>query len=127
VPKVHVIRVVSVMDIGLVLNAKTARSQVLGGVVMGIGQALMEETIYDPRNGMPVNNSLAEYLVPVNPDINEIDVSFVGEPDYAFNAIGCRGVGEIGITGIAAAVGNAIYHATGKRLREAPFKIENLL
>ena len=127
VPKVHVTRVVSVMDIGLVLNAKTARSQVLGGVVMGIGQALMEETIYDPRNGMPVNNSLAEYLVPVNPDINEIDVSFVGEPDYAFNAIGCRGVGEIGITGIAAAVGNAIYHATGKRLREAPFKIENLL
>ena len=127
VPQIRVTRVVSVMDIGRVINPKTARSQVLGGVVMGIGQALFEETIYDSRTARPVNDNLADYLVPVNPDIHDIDVHFVGEPDLEFNAIGCRGVGEIGITGIAAAIGNAIYHATGKRLRSVPFTIDQLL
>lgn len=127
VPLVRVRRVVSVMDIGQVVNPKTARSQVLGGVVMGIGQALMEHTVYDPRTFRPVNDNLADYAVPVNPDVHEHEVHFVGEPDMLFNAIGCRGVGEIGITGIAAAIGNAVYHATGKRIRELPITPDKLL
>ena len=127
VPMIRVKRVVSAMDIGRVINPKTARSQVIGGVVMGIGQALLEETVYDDRTGRPVTDNLADYAVCVNADIPEIDVSFAGEPDYQFNAIGCRGVGEIGITGIAAAVANAVYHATGRRIRELPITMDKLL
>ncbi len=127
VPLVRVRRVVSVMDVGQVVNPKTARSQVQGGVIMGIGQALMERTVYDPRTGRPVNDNLADYAVPVNPDIGEIEVHFVGVPDMKFNAIGCRGVGEIGITGIAAAIGNAVFDATGRRIRELPITPDKLL
>ena len=126
-PMVRVSRVVSVMDIGTVINPKTAGSQVIGGVVGGIGMALMEQTHYDPRTGQPVNDNLADYLVPVNPDVPDIAVHFVGEPDYKFNAIGCRGVGEIGITGVAAAIANAVYHATGKRVRDLPITPDKLL
>jgi xanthine dehydrogenase YagR molybdenum-binding subunit len=127
VPMVRVMRVVSVMNIGRVINPKTATSQVLGAVTMGIGQALMEETVYDPQTGRPVTDNLADYPVAVNPDIHEIDVQFVDVPDVHFNALGCRGVGEIGITGIAAAVANAVYHATGKRVRELPITPDKLL
>jgi xanthine dehydrogenase YagR molybdenum-binding subunit len=127
IPMVRVTRVVSVMNVGRVINPKTARSQVLGGVTMGIGQALMEETVYDSRTGRPVTDNLADYPVPVNPDIHEIDVQFVDVPDVHFNALGCRGVGEIGITGIAAAVANAVHHATGKRIRELPITPDKLL
>jgi xanthine dehydrogenase YagR molybdenum-binding subunit len=127
VPTIRVKRVVSVMDIGRVINPKTARSQVIGGVVMGIGQALLEETVYDNRTGRPVTDNLADYAVCVNADVPVIDVAFTGEPDLQFNAIGCRGVGEIGITGIAAAIGNAIYHATGRRIRELPITMDKLL
>ena len=126
-PRVTVNRVVTVMDIGRVLNAKTANSQVLGGVVMGIGQALMEETIYDARTARPVTDNFADYAVCVNADIRSITAKFLDEPDPHVNALGCRGVGEIGITGIAAAIANAVYHATGKRVRDLPITPDKLL
>lgn len=126
-PKVNVTRVVSVINGGQIVNAKTARSQIIGGVVMGVGMALLEETAYDPFTGLPATRNLADYHVPVNADIPMIDVSFVGEPDFEFNPIGCRGIGEIGITGIAAAVANAVHHATGKRVRDLPITPDKLL
>ncbi len=127
VPRVHVQRVVTVMDIGRVLNPKTARSQVIGGVTMGIGAALMEETLYDPNTAHPVTANLADYAVCVNPDIHSIETHFIDIPDTHFNSLGCRGVGEIGITGVAAAVANAVYHATGKRVRDLPITPDKLL
>ncbi len=126
-PLVKVTRVVSVMDIGRVLNPKTARSQVIGGVVMGLGQALTEDTHYDLRTGRPTNDNFADYRVPVNSDIHSLEVEFIDVPDLHFNPIGCRGVGEIGITGIAAAVANAVYNATGKRIRDLPITPDKLL
>jgi xanthine dehydrogenase YagR molybdenum-binding subunit len=127
IPQVRLTRVVSVMDCGRVMNAKTARSQIMGGVVMGIGMALHEETIHDPATGLPVTRNLADYHVPVNADIVDIDVHFVGEPDFAFNPMGARGMGEIGTTGIAAAIANAVFHATGKRVRDLPITPDKLL
>jgi xanthine dehydrogenase YagR molybdenum-binding subunit len=115
------------MDCGRVVNLKTGRSQILGGVVMGIGMALEEETVYDAATGLPATRNLADYHVPVHADINSVDVYFVGEPDCAFNPIGARGMGEIGITGAAAAVANAVYHATGKRVRDLPITPDKLL
>ena len=126
-PLVRVTRWVSVMDCGRVINLKTGRSQILGGIVMGIGMALEEETVYDPATGLPATRNLADYHVPVHADIHPIEVSFVGEPDYAFNPMGARGMGEIGITGAAAAVANAVYHATGKRVRDLPITIDKLI
>ncbi len=126
-PVVRVTRVVSVMDVGRVINPKTARSQIEGGVIMGIGQALFEETHYDPHTGRALNDNLADYVVCVNPDVPAIETHFVGEPDLLFNAMGCRGVGEIGITGIAAAIANAVYHATALRVRDLPITAEKLL
>lgn len=126
-PLVRVTRFVSVMDCGRVMNAKTARSQILGGVVMGIGMALHEQTVYDPATGLPVTRNLADYHVPVNADIRDIEVHFVGEPDYEFNPMGARGMGEIGITGTAAAVANAVYHATGIRVRDLPITLDKLM
>jgi xanthine dehydrogenase YagR molybdenum-binding subunit len=127
VPLVRVTWVVSVMDVGKILNPKTARSQVLGGVVMGLGQVLTEEARYDPNTGRPVNDNFADYAVPVNPDVHDLQVEFVEVPDYRFNVLGCRGVGEIGITGVAAAVANAVFHATGKRIRSLPITPDKLL
>ncbi|HEY4247949.1 MAG TPA: xanthine dehydrogenase family protein molybdopterin-binding subunit [Lacunisphaera sp.] len=126
-PIVRVNRVVSVMDVGRVVNPKTAGSQVQGGVIMGIGQALFEETHYDRNTGRVVNDNLADYVVCVNPDVHSIETHFVGEPDLLFNAIGCRGVGEIGITGINAAIANAVHHATGVRVRDLPITAAKLL
>ncbi len=126
-PFVHVTRFVSVMDCGRIINPKTARSQILGGIVMGIGMALEEETLYDPRTGVPTTRNLADYHVPVNADIPDIDVHFVGEPDLAFNPMGSRGLGEIGITGTAAAIANAVFHATGIRVRKLPITLDKLL
>ncbi len=126
-PMVKVTRVVSVMDIGRVLNPRTARSQVQGGVVMGLGQALTEDTHYDLRTGRPINDNFADYLAPVNPDIHSLEVEFIDVPDLHFNPIGCRGVGEIGITGVAAAVANAVFNATGKRIRDLPITPDKLL
>ncbi len=126
-PRVQVTRVVTVINCGRVVTHKLARSQILGGVVMGIGMALHEATEYDPQTGLPATANLADYHVPTNADIPQIDVHFVGEPDFAFNPIGARGIGEIGITGIAAAVANAVYHATGKRVRDLPITPDKLL
>ncbi len=118
--RVSVSRIVSVFNCGRILSPKTTRSQFIGGIVFGIGHALLEELTYDPQNGRPVNADLAGYLVPVHADVPEIDVSWIDEPDYNFNSMGCRGVGEIGITGVAAAIANAVFHATGLRFRNLP-------
>jgi xanthine dehydrogenase YagR molybdenum-binding subunit len=124
---VRVHRVTGVYDVGKLLNEKTAKSQLIGGIVWAVGLALLEETHIDPRNGRTVNNNLAEYHVPVNADIGEIDVSVVGIPDTKFNPLGGRGIGEIGITGAGAAIANGIYHATGKRIRSAPITADMLI
>lgn len=125
--RLQVTRWVSVMDIGRVINAKTAASQVQGGVIMGIGQALMEECHFDPNSGYPVVYDLATYHYPAHADIPRIEVTFVGEPDLNFNVAGVRGVGEIAITGVSAAIANAVYHATGKRIRSLPLTPDKLL
>jgi xanthine dehydrogenase YagR molybdenum-binding subunit len=124
---IRVTRFVSVHDVGRVLNEKTARSQIIGGVIYGLGQALMEETRYDKRYGNPVNRTLADYHVPVNLDVPIIDVHFIGTPDPHISPIGARGIGEIGITGVAAAVANAVFNATGKRLRDLPLTPDRLI
>jgi len=125
--RLKVLRWLSVMDVGRVMNALAAASQVRGGVIMGIGHALMEECLFDPNIGYPVVYDLATYHYPAHADIPRIDVTFVGESDLNFNPIGARGLGEIGITGVSPALANAIYHATGKRLRSLPFTPDKLL
>jgi len=127
IARLRITRWVSVMNIGQVLNSKTAASQIRGGVIMGIGQALMEECHFDPNTGYPVVYDLATYHYPTHADIPRIEVIFVGEPDLNFNPLGVRGCGEIGITGVSAAVANAIYHATGKRIRSLPITPDKLL
>jgi xanthine dehydrogenase YagR molybdenum-binding subunit len=126
-PRVQVTRWVSALDVGRVLNPKTSRSQVLGGVTMGIGMALLEHTVHDPRTGRPVTANLADYAVPVNADVPEIEVELLDNPDPIINTLGCRGIGEIGITGVAAAIANAVYHATGRRVRDLPITPDKLL
>jgi xanthine dehydrogenase YagR molybdenum-binding subunit len=126
-PRVQISRWTSVIDVGRVLNVKLSRSQVMGGVTMGIGMALMEDTVYDPRTGLPVTSNFADYLIPVNADIGPIEIELLNHPDPIINTLGCRGVGEIGITGVAAAVANAVYHATGKRVRDLPITIDKLV
>ena len=126
--EVRVTRWVSVMDCGRVLNRRLARSQVEGGVIFGIGMALLEKTVYDSRLGSPVNANLAEYHLPTCADVPELDVSFVEVPDLLFTPpLGHRGVGEIGITGVAGAVANAVWHATGVRVRELPITAETVM
>jgi xanthine dehydrogenase YagR molybdenum-binding subunit len=125
--EVRVNRFSSVMNIGTVVSEKTARSQIIGGIVFGIGMALLEETRYDSRTGWIANRNIAEYLVPTNADVPAIDVEFLRYPDSKFNSIGARGIGEIGITGTPAAIANAVYHATGKRIRKVPIRPEYLL
>ena len=127
ISRLRVSRVVSAIDVGKIINAKTARNQVEGAIVMAIGMALFESTDYDERNAMPVNNNYAEYVVPVHADQPEIDVILLDHPDYNLNEFGARGVGEIGVTGLAAAVANAVYHATGKRVRDLPISLEKLM
>ena len=123
---IRVTRVVSAVAAGRILNAKTARSQIMGGVVWGIGMALHEETLIDPHFGRVMNANIAEYHVPVNADIHDIEVIFVDEPDATINRLGIKGVGEIGIVGVAAAIANAVYHATGKRVRDLPITMDKL-
>jgi xanthine dehydrogenase YagR molybdenum-binding subunit len=125
--QVRVTRVVNAVAAGRILNPKTARSQVLGGVVMGIGMALHEEGMVDHRTGRIMNHNIAEYHVPAHADIHDIDVIFVEEDDDKASPIGVKGLGEIGIVGTAAAVGNAIFHATGKRIRSYPITIDKIL
>jgi xanthine dehydrogenase YagR molybdenum-binding subunit len=125
--RLRVSRALGVFDCGRVLNPKTARSQMIGGIVWGIGMALLEETVRDDRYGAVVTNNLADYHLPVNADVPAVDAIFVEEPDPKFNALGARGMGEIGITGVAAAIANAVYHATGLRVRDLPIVPEKLL
>ncbi|UCJ16740.1 xanthine dehydrogenase family protein molybdopterin-binding subunit [Pseudomonas sp. MM211] len=124
---VRVTRVVSAIAAGRVINAKTARSQILGGVVWGIGMALHEEAMIDHELGRCMNHNLADYHLPVHADIGDIEVIFVDEDDQIVNPLGSKGVGEIGIVGVAAAVANAVYHATGKRIRQLPITLDKLL
>jgi xanthine dehydrogenase YagR molybdenum-binding subunit len=127
IARLRVSRVVTVIDAGRILNPLAGRSQIEGAVVMGIGMALLEHTSYDPRTGAPINSSLADYVVAVNADVPPIEVHFVDFPDREINALGARGIGEIGLAGFAAAVTDAVYHAIGVRVRELPVKIEDLL
>jgi len=121
---IRVKRFTSVQDVGRIMNEKTARSQIIGGVIFGIGAALMEATEYDKRWGNAVTRTLADYHVPVHLDVPPIDVHFIGKPDPHISPIGARGIGEIGITGVSAAIANAVFNATGKRLRDLPLTPE---
>jgi xanthine dehydrogenase YagR molybdenum-binding subunit len=124
---VQVARVVSAIAGGKILNPKTARSQIMGAVVWGIGMALHEETLMDAQLGRFMNHNLADYHIPVHADVHDIDVIFVDEPDTIVNPLGAKGLGEIGIVGVAAAIANAVFHATGKRVRDLPITLDQLL
>ncbi|MEJ8406098.1 xanthine dehydrogenase family protein molybdopterin-binding subunit [Brevundimonas vesicularis] len=119
-------RIVIAVAAGRILNPKTARSQILGGVVMGLGQALHEEALTDHRLGRLMNHNFAEYHIPANADAGDIEVIFVEEPDRQVSALGVKGLGEIGLVGVAAAVANAIFHATGARVRSLPITIDKI-
>ena len=123
---IRVTRVVSTVAAGRILNPKTARSQIMGGIVWGIGMALHEETLIDHALGRFMNADIAEYHVPTNADVHDIEVIFVEEPDDIINPLGIKGVGEIGIVGVAAAIANAVFHATGKRVRDLPITLDKL-
>jgi xanthine dehydrogenase YagR molybdenum-binding subunit len=116
-----------VFAVGAILNPKTARSQLIGGMTMGIGMALLEESILDPRFGDYVNHDLAGYHVPTYADVREIEAVWIDERDDHLNPMGSKGIGEIGIVGTAAAVGNAVHHATGHRFRRLPIKLDAML
>jgi xanthine dehydrogenase YagR molybdenum-binding subunit len=124
---IRVPRVVGSYAVGRLMNAKTGRSQLMGGIVWGISLALLEQTHIDPQSGRVVNANLAEYHVPVNADIGEIEVIVVDEDDPHVNSLGAKGIGEIGITGVGAAVANAVYHATGRRVRDLPITLDKVL
>jgi len=127
IARLRVSRVVTVIDAGQIINPLAGRNQIEGAVVMGIGMALLEHTTYDPQNGAPINSNLADYIVAVNADVPKLDVHFLDFPDKEINQLGARGIGEIGLAGIAAAITSAAYHATGVRVRELPIRIEDLL
>jgi len=124
---IRVPRVVAAYSVGRLMNAKTALSQLQGGIVWGLGEALFEESLLDERYGRFANGNLAEYHVPVNADVQTIHIEFVEENDEVFSPLGGRGVGEIGITGVPAAVANAVFHATGKRIRDLPITLDKVL
>jgi xanthine dehydrogenase YagR molybdenum-binding subunit len=127
IARLRVSRVVSVIDAGRIINLKAARNQVEGSIMMGVGMGLFEETRYDQKSGHPINNNFADYIVSTCADTPEIDVTFLDYPDLTLNEYGARGVGEIGLAGIAPAITAAVYHATGIRVRELPVKVEDLL
>jgi xanthine dehydrogenase YagR molybdenum-binding subunit len=125
--RLRVSRAVTVIDAGRILNPLAGRNQIEGAVVMGIGMALFEHTTYDPNSGAPINSSLADYVMAVNADVPKLEVQFIDHPDKEINELGARGIGEIGLAGIAAAITDAVHHATGVRVRELPVKNEDLL
>jgi xanthine dehydrogenase YagR molybdenum-binding subunit len=125
--EIRVPRMTGVFAVGRVLSAKTARSQLLGGMAWGVSMALLEQSIVDPRYGDFVNADLAEYHVAVNADIGELDATWIDEDDPYVNPMGAKGAGEIGIVGAAAAVVNAVYDATGVRVRDLPVTLEKVL
>src|ERR1700737_1991759 len=124
---IRVTRIVSAIAAGRILNTKTAHSQIMGSVVWGIGMALHEETLVDHAFGRVMTANIAEYHVPVNADVHDIKVIFVDEPDEIINPLGVKGLGKIGIVGVAAAIANAVYHATGKRVRDLPITLDKIL
>jgi xanthine dehydrogenase YagR molybdenum-binding subunit len=124
---VKVTRFLAVVGAGKILNPKTARSQIIGGNTWGIGMALSEESLIDPRWGNFATRSFADYHVPSNMDIGQMDAMFVNEKDSIVNKMGIKGIGEVGIVGVAAAVANAIFNATGKRVRDVPITPDKLL
>jgi xanthine dehydrogenase YagR molybdenum-binding subunit len=119
-------RIVSAVDAGRILNEKLARSQIIGGAIMGLGMTMLEETVFDPETGRIANATFGDYLIPTNADVPDIDVVFVGTPDTV-RPLGIKGIGEIGVVGVSAAIANAVYHATGRRIRSLPITIERLL
>jgi xanthine dehydrogenase YagR molybdenum-binding subunit len=116
-----------VYDVGSLLNEKTAHSQLMGGLVWGIGSALTEKSELDARYGRYTNANLAEYHVPVNADIGLLDITLLGKSDPHINPLGARGIGEIGITGVAGSIANAVYHATGVRVRDLPITLDKVM
>src|SRR5205814_338433 len=124
---IRIARVVGAYDVGRILNEKTTRSQAMGGIVYGLSMALHEHTAVDSRTGRYLNTDLSEYLVPVHADMPEIDIVFIDEPDPQVSPIGVKGLGEIGTTGVAAAVANAVWHATGIRVRDLPLTLDKVL
>jgi xanthine dehydrogenase YagR molybdenum-binding subunit len=124
---IRVSRFVGAFDAGHVLNSKTARSQLIGGIVYGIGMALLEETLTDGETGRIVNTNVAEYVMPVNADVPEIQTLIVPNDDRNSNPLGAKGIGELPMVGVAAAIANAVYHATGVRVRKVPIRIEDVL
>lgn len=127
IARLRVNRTLSVIDGGRIVNPLTGRNQIEGAVTMGIGMALFEETHYDHRSGMPVNSNLADYIMATHADTPPMEVIFLDYPDTHLNEMGARGIGEIGLAGVAAAITNAVYHATGVRVRDLPVRIEDLL
>ncbi len=127
IARLRVQRVVTVIDAGRIINPKSGRNQIEGAIIMGLGMALFEESVYDERTGAVLNSNLADYIVPVHADAPEIDVHFLDYPDYALNELGARGIGEIGLAGLAAAITDAVHHATGVRVRDLPVHVEDLL
>ena len=125
--EIRVPRITGAFAAGRILNTRTAHSQLMGGMIWGIGSALHEETEIDQRAARYVNANLADYLVPVNADIGQVDVIMIPEEDKLVNPIGVKGIGEIGIVGTAAALSNAVFHATGQRIRSLPLRIDNLV
>ncbi len=125
--EIRVSRIVGAFDGGRVLNGKTAHSQLIGGIVFGLGMALFEETHVDGETGRVVNANVAEYLLPVNADVPDITAILVKNDELVSNPLGAKGIGELPMVGVAAAVANAVYHATGVRVRKLPIRIEDLL
>ncbi len=127
IARLRVSRIVSVIDAGRILNPKAGANQIMGAAVMGIGMALFESTQYEPNNAHPINNNFADYIVTTAADSPSIEVHFLDYPDYAMGEYGARGIGEIGLAGVAPAITSAIHHATGVRVRRLPARIEDLL
>ena len=125
--EVRVPRLLGVFAAGRIINPKTARSQFLGGMTMGLSMALHEQSILDPRFGDYVNHDFAEYHIAANADVGTIDVTWIDEVDPHLNPMGAKGIGEVGIVGTAAAIANAVYHATGIRVRDLPITLDKLL
>jgi xanthine dehydrogenase YagR molybdenum-binding subunit len=125
--EIRVPRMVGAFAAGRLMNTRTARSQYLGGMIWGVSSALHEATEIDPRNARYVNDNLADYMIPVNADVVDVDIIMVPEKDDFVNPAGVKGIGELANVGTAAAVANAVYHATGVRVRELPIRLEKLL
>jgi xanthine dehydrogenase YagR molybdenum-binding subunit len=125
--RIRMPRAVSIADVGRVVSPSTAKGQMYGGVVWGVSTALREESEVDPRFAGYLNDDLADYVMAVNADIGEVDVGLIDKPDLRINSVGVKGMGELVMLGTAPAIANAIYHATGKRIRKLPIRIEDVL